>query len=197
MAWNFFHARPSARFASAAAAPSPLGDLPADLQGSASQCRRAPAQIVGCIRRVLENSKYIERLQGRAYSATDRLRSVGQEACRRQSEARRDSADPFRKVTRRRLAADLGGGTDRNIDHDVRRAGGNLLRQNRRDELPFGIDIELALYADENVVSRAQMHRPTPGDAATFGFDHASERRRCRGRPERASPSHPRCLPAR
>src|SRR3546814_10541294 len=52
----------------------------------------------------------------------------------------------------------------------------NLLRQDRSDQLSFGVDVERALHADEDVIGRAQAYRPAPGKASAFGGHHALHR---------------------
>ena len=79
---------------------------------------------------------------------------------------------------RQRLAglrrSHLRGRADGKIDHQMGGAGGDLLRQHRSDHLPFGIEIERPLDADEDVVGRAQLDRAAPDHASALALDDAA-----------------------
>src|SRR3546814_13050320 len=66
-------------------------------------------------------------------------------------------------------AANLGGWSDRDVEHDMGSSRRNLLRQDRSDQLSFGVDVERALHAAEAVIGMAQAYRPAPGTASAFG----------------------------
>ena len=61
---------------------------------------------------------------------------------------------------------------DRQIEHQMGRAGGDLLGQHRRDHLSFGVEVERPLDADEDVVGRAQLDRAAPDYASALALDH-------------------------
>jgi hypothetical protein len=53
---------------------------------------------------------------------------------------RRDEFEQLAQTQRGPPVADLGGGADRHVEHEVRRAGGHFLRQDRGDHLLGRVD---------------------------------------------------------
>ena len=61
---------------------------------------------------------------------------------------------------------DLGRRAHRNVDQQVRRAGGDLLGQDRRDQLALRVDPQRPLDRDQHVVGGREPGGPAPRDAA-------------------------------
>ena len=77
-----------------------------------------------------------------------------------------DVLEQLAQALRRAHLPHLGGRPDGNVDEEVRRAGGELLRQDRRHHLPVRVDAERPLDRDQDVVGGREAGRAAPGDAA-------------------------------
>src|SRR3546814_13474787 len=109
------------------------------------------------------------RLEGGADSPADRLCTIGLDTARDKAEPASDGVQRRGKTFGGVCAANLGGWSDRDVEHDMGSSRRNLLRQDRSDQLSFGVDVERALHADEDVIGRAQAYRPAPGKDSAFG----------------------------
>ena len=152
-----------------------LGHHPTHLQHRTGHQRRAFAQVGRGVGLATQHRQHVACLQRRTDATAHRLAAVGEQAAQAQTEMRGHGHQARGQVAGRVQAADLGGGADRDVDHHVAGAGGDLLRQHRGDQLAFGVDVQLALHAHEDVVGRGQMHGPAPGQAGAFGLDHAAQ----------------------
>src|SRR5690625_2439261 len=150
----------------------PLLGLPADFQCQACQYHRTPAQIVRRVRRTLQDSSQVERLQCGTDTSTDRLGTIGLEATGHQIEARRDRRNPRRQMGCSLYAAHLGGWADWDIYDDMGGPCGDFLGEDGGNKLALRIDVKFAFDTYENVISGTEMYRSAPDNAASFGLDY-------------------------
>ena len=127
---------------------------------------------MGSVHRALQDGQDIISFKRWAYAVTDRLPAVADGHFCANSKSFRDCHETSRKDVGLVRAAHLGRWAEGNIEHEVGRAGGNLLRQHEGDHLPFGVYIKRALDANDYIIRRAQPDRTTPGDAPALPLDH-------------------------
>ncbi len=70
------------------------------------------------------------------------------------------------QALRFRHGAHFGGGADRDVEHQVGGACGDLLRQDGRHHLPRRVDGQRALDRDQHIVGGRELGRAAPGQAA-------------------------------
>src|SRR3546814_1105551 len=119
------------------------------------------------------SSDLIARLERGADSPANWLCSIGLDTARDKAEPVSDGGQRCGKTFSGVRTANLGGWSDRDVEHDMGSTRRNLLRQDRSDQLSLGVDVERALHADEDVIGRTQADRPAPGQASAFGGHHA------------------------
>src|SRR3546814_14955525 len=105
--------------------------------------------------------------------------TIGRDTARDKAEPVSDGGQRGGKTFSGVRTANLGGWSDRDVEHDMGSSRRNLLRQDRSDQLSFGVDVERALHADEDVIGRAQAYRPAPGKASAFGGHPETGRAPC------------------
>jgi hypothetical protein len=87
-------------------------------------------------------------------------------------------AATYSKSLRSRCAShvpDLRRRPDRKIDEEVGRAGGDLLREDRRDHLPLRVEAQRPLDRDQNVVGGREPRGAAPRDAAALLAHQATQ----------------------
>ena len=109
------------------------------------------------------------RLQHRPDAAADRLAAVGGDHLDGNAEVVADEFEKFAQPHGFRWRCELCRRADRQIDHQMRGSGGELLRHDRGDHLLAGVEAERALDRNENIVGRRQVDVPAPDQTAVAG----------------------------
>ena len=133
---------------------------------AACQAQGFLAQIIGRARIVFQHAHHIARLQHRANAVADGLTPVGNDHVERQAQAPRHVLKQAAQALRFRHGAHFGRGADRNVEHQMGGACGDLLRQDGRHHLPRRVDGQRALDRDQHIVGGRELGRAPPGQAA-------------------------------
>src|SRR3546814_3282920 len=107
---------------------------------------------------IAQDGKHVACLQCRADAASDRLGAVGEQAARLEARARGHRPHALGEMAGALFAAHLSGWAYRNVDDHMGRARRDLLGQDRGNELAFGMDVQLALYAHKLERKRTRMN---------------------------------------
>src|SRR3546814_3696928 len=102
---------------------------------SSDVCSSDLAQIHGRVRVSRQNGEDIARLERGADSPADRLCTIGLDTARDKAEPASDGGQRRGKTFGGVCAANLGGWSDRDVEHDMGSSRRNLLRQDRSDQL--------------------------------------------------------------
>ena len=100
----------------------------------------------------MQHRQHILCFQGGPDAAPHWLIAIAEDAAQNQPELRSGLGQAGSQVLCRFLAAYFRGGAYGNVDDDMGRTGRYLLGQHRCDQLAFGVDVQFALDAHENVV---------------------------------------------
>ncbi len=115
----------------------PTPNIGIKLENAPGQLQGLLAQVIRGLGQVFQHLHDIPRLQHRADSATHGLESIGDNHLQVQAEAITDVFKQFAQAQGLLHMADLGGGTQRDIDQQVSGTGCNFFRQDGGHHLAF------------------------------------------------------------
>ena len=105
----------------------PALQLRVEIEHPPGQHHRAVAQVGGGIGIAAQHGHHVARFEHRADPAPDRLRTIGQHHVDRDPDLAGNIFEQLAQPHRFVVAAHLGAGADRDVDHQVGRSRGQLL----------------------------------------------------------------------
>ena len=141
------------------------------LQNAAGQKERFFLQVVGRVLLVFQNLHHVSGLQRRAETEADRLRTVGNNNVNVDFHHVAHVFDQLAQTHGFLSAADAGARTDRNVDQQVRDAGGHFGSQNRSDAALKRCQTVLLLHRGNDLVGGGDVQSFRIDDCPAF-FQH-------------------------